>query len=113
MIRHYDFLVEEPSTLPADSKIIVLVDRDDEDCLNLKQRIEEMARSSGLVTRSKSTVNDWQVAVRIAIEELEAWYFKSGLRKNEVARELGSRLSFERSQSNSFRVFRDLVTEVG
>ncbi len=58
-----------------DLKIIVLVDRDSDNCEQLKQRLETIAREAGLTT--KTAVNgqgDFQVVTRIAIEELEAWF---------------------------------------
>lgn len=61
--------------LPDNWRIVVVVDRDDDDCLNLKQRLETMAANAGLVTRSHSGRRRWQLVNRIAIEELEAWYF--------------------------------------
>lgn len=62
--------------LPADWRIVVLIDRDDDDCQKLKASLEEVARSAGLTTRS--AVGDgaqFQVLNRLAIEELEAWFF--------------------------------------
>jgi hypothetical protein len=59
--------------LPNDWRIIVLVDRDDEDCLDLKQSLEGIAATAGLPTRSVNA--QWKVSNRIIIEELEAWYF--------------------------------------
>lgn len=61
--------------LPSNGRIVVLIDRDDEDCHALKQRLEEMATSSGLLTRSQASGSSWQLVYRIVIEELEAWYF--------------------------------------
>lgn len=61
--------------LPADWRIIVVVDRDDDDCHALKQRLETMTASAGLRSRSAGAAEPWQVVNRIAIEELEAWYF--------------------------------------
>lgn len=60
--------------LPADWRIVVVVDRDDEDCRKLKKRLDETVLREGLRTRSSDTTN-WQVVNRIAIEELESWYF--------------------------------------
>jgi hypothetical protein len=62
------------SWLPADWRIVVLVDRDDEDCIKLKQKLDKIVIREGLRTRSNDAAN-WQVVNRIAIEELEAWYF--------------------------------------
>jgi hypothetical protein len=53
-----------------------LVDRDDDDCDELKSRLEDAAARVGLASRS-SRVRDWRVVNRLAIEELEAWYFGS------------------------------------
>lgn len=60
--------------LPANYRIFVVVDRDDDDCKKLKGLLEKMATESGLATRSTSP-HDWRLVNRIAIEELEAWYF--------------------------------------
>lgn len=61
--------------LPADWRIVVVVDRDDEDCRVLKRQLEAIARRAGLHTRSRPGRVPWQLVNRVAIEELEAWYF--------------------------------------
>lgn len=61
--------------LPHDWRIVVVVDRDDEDCRSLKQRLEEIAAHTGLRSRTAAHGADYQVVNRLAIEELEAWYF--------------------------------------
>lgn len=61
--------------LPADWRLFVVVDRDDDECRALKQRLEAMAGRAGLVTRSQAGGDPWQLVNRIAIEELESWYF--------------------------------------
>ena len=61
--------------LPEDYQIVVLVDRDGQRCEVLKQRLEDAARSAGLVTKTKAGGRPFQVLNRIAVEELEAWYF--------------------------------------
>jgi hypothetical protein len=62
--------------LPNDWKILVLVDRDDEDCHELKRRLETMARDAGLTTKTASKQTpSFQVVNRIVVEELEAWFF--------------------------------------
>ncbi|MBN8478675.1 MAG: DUF4276 family protein [Burkholderiales bacterium] len=61
--------------LPADWRIVVVVDRDDDDCRVLKRQLESMARRAGLRTRTRTGSAAWQLVNRIAIEELEAWYF--------------------------------------
>jgi len=61
--------------LPADWRILVIVDRDADDCRTLKRRLDAMAKAAGLRTRSSARPGRWAVANRIAIEELEAWFF--------------------------------------
>ena len=60
--------------LPSDWRIVVVVDRDDEDCRELKRRMEAIAAKVGLRSRTQSPTY-WQLVKRIVIEELEAWYF--------------------------------------
>lgn len=62
--------------LPDDWLIIVLLDKDREDCVQLKAKMEEIARREGLSTKSNPNASGRiQVLNRIAIEELEAWFF--------------------------------------
>ena len=61
--------------LPGDWRIVVVVDRDNEDCRVMKRQLETMARRAGLRTRTRTGNAPWQLVNRIAIEELEAWYF--------------------------------------
>lgn len=65
--------------LPDDWRVLVIVDRDDEDCKALKSRMEAIGTRAGLLTRTRAVAaagqGDWQLANRIAVEELEAWYF--------------------------------------
>lgn len=60
--------------LPPDWRVVVVVDADRDDCRQLKRRLEEIAASSGLTTRSVRA-GRIQVLNRIAVEELEAWFF--------------------------------------
>jgi hypothetical protein len=60
--------------LPEGRRILVVVDRDNDDCYQLKALLEAMAVAAGLTTRSADLTN-FQVVNRLAIEELEAWYF--------------------------------------
>ncbi|CAH1745233.1 conserved protein of unknown function [Thauera humireducens] len=143
--------------LPKEYAILVLVDRDDDDCLLIKQRLENIAAEAGLL--SKTTAGPerrFQVVNRIVVEELESWffgdwpavraayprvpetvpqkaayrdpdairggtweqlerilqragYFKSGLRKNELARAVSAHMQPERNTSQSFQVFRSAL----
>lgn len=61
--------------LPENWRILVLVDRDDDDCLVLKAEMENMAAAAGLLTKTAVRHGQcFQVVNRIAIEELEAWF---------------------------------------
>lgn len=61
--------------IPGDWKIVVLVDEDRDDCINLKQRLEDAASYAGLPTKSNPKKGKFVVLNRIAVEELEAWFF--------------------------------------
>ncbi len=62
--------------LPNDWCIVVLVDEDRRDCLTLKEQLEQIAQEAGLLTKSAADPGEHvQVINRIAIEELEAWFF--------------------------------------
>ena len=61
--------------LPDDYRIVVVVDRDDDDCSEVKQQLEQIASNAGLRSRSQAGGQPYQVVNRLAIEELEAWYF--------------------------------------
>ncbi len=76
-----DLLDKLPGQLRAYSQwiadnhfLIVLVDRDKNDCQYLKRRLESYAAEAGLTTLSSSPEH-FHVINRIAIEELEAWFF--------------------------------------
>ena len=61
--------------LSDDCRIVVMVDRDNDECHALKAQLEEAAGWAGLLSRSRATEYPWQLVNRVAIEELEAWYF--------------------------------------
>ena len=63
------------SWLPSDWRIVVVVDRDADDCHDLKLRLEGIAYLAGLRSRTRGGAQAWQLVNRIAVEELEAWYF--------------------------------------
>ncbi|HLL81537.1 MAG TPA: DUF4276 family protein [Longimicrobium sp.] len=59
-----------------DLRILVLIDEDRQSCTALKASMEEMARDAGLVTKNAATADQpFRVVTRIAVEELEAWFF--------------------------------------
>ena len=62
--------------LPPDWRIVVLVDEDREECVSLKEKLDRAALDAGLVARSAAQDDSrYQVLNRIAVEELEAWFF--------------------------------------
>ncbi len=85
--------------LPDDWRIVVLIDEDRQDCVELKENLERAAHDAGLLTRSMARAgqgvdirwlasritrgeahNDdsgrrFRVLNRLAVEELEAWFF--------------------------------------
>ena len=62
--------------IPDNWRIMVLIDRDQEDCFQLKMQLEEAAQAAGFVTKSSaSQEDDFQVLNRLVIQELEAWFF--------------------------------------
>lgn len=61
---------------PPECRIIVLVDEDRSDCMELKARLEEIAKKAGFLTKTAARRGrKFQVVNRLAIEELEAWFF--------------------------------------
>lgn len=61
--------------LPSTYRIIVLVDRDEQDCQQLKQQLESSCQAAGLCSKTVATpCESIQVINRIVIEELEAWF---------------------------------------
>lgn len=145
--------------LPDTAAVLVVVDRDDEDCLVLKARLEGVAQRAGLVTRTAAINGRFQVINRIAVEELEAWffgdwpavcaayprmpatlpkragfrepdaiaggtwealeremqrkgYFKQGLRKLELAREVAVHMDPARNRSPSFACLQAALAEL-
>ncbi len=78
-----DLLAKLPDRLRGYSKwlketariVVVVVDRDDDDCVELTKRLEKMAQQAGLTSRTARGQGSYQVVNRLAIEELEAWFF--------------------------------------
>lgn len=62
------------SWLPDDWRIVVLCDRDNDDCQDLKKKLENQVILSGFTTKSSTSSQQFTVLNRIAIEELEAWF---------------------------------------
>lgn len=62
-------------SLPESYRVVVLVDRDGEDCRTLKARLEQVASEAGMRTRTGSDDGVYVLVNRLAIEEREAWFF--------------------------------------
>ena len=64
--------------IPAANRplVLVLVDRDDDDCLALKQKLELAGQNAGLASKARVAPGaTLDLVNRIVVEELEAWYF--------------------------------------
>lgn len=61
--------------IPSDYKIVVLIDKDGDDCKRLKKKLDRIAIAAGFVTKSSAQGRNFQILNRLAIEELEAWFF--------------------------------------
>ena len=61
--------------IPEDWGIVVLIDADGQDCMEQKAALENMASQAGLSIRSAAQGGRFQVLNRLAVEELEAWFF--------------------------------------
>jgi len=62
--------------IPDEWRIVILVDRDRADCHARKAHIEAMAKSAGFDTKTNPAPDGtFQVVTRLAVEELEAWFF--------------------------------------
>jgi len=69
-------LIGYRSWIPDNWKIVILIDRDDDDCRELKNYLEDISISTGYCTKtSTGGVGYFQVINRIICEELEAWFF--------------------------------------
>ncbi len=60
--------------IPNDYILVVLIDRDSDNCHKLKENLERIALNAGLNTLTSSR-HQFCIINRIAIEEIEAWYF--------------------------------------
>ena len=70
-LRAYRARVEQGENV----RILVLVDRDDDDCLVLKRRLAAFTARAGLSTRSRPDGDGrFRVVNRIVVEELESWF---------------------------------------
>lgn len=105
--------------IPNDWRIFVLIDEDRRDCHQLKERLEAAAHEAGFVTKSSADSNgDFQVVNRIAIEELEAWFFGDVEALHaaypKIPKNLQSKARFRNPdtiQGGTYEALRDLLIE--
>lgn len=69
-----------PHTYGEDWCVVVLVDEDRDDCRALKAQLEKIAAEASLPTKTSAPAGaqsgkDYYVVNRIAVEELESWFF--------------------------------------
>lgn len=84
-----------------DIGVLVLVDRDDDDCLELKSKLEQIASNRGVTTKSTPGHDGLFLVVnRIVVEELESWFF------GDIAAVCASYPRFSASLAN-IRKYRD------
>jgi hypothetical protein len=60
--------------VPPDFGIVVLVDRDADECHDLKSKLLAAARGAGFRPRTDAGDRPFDLLARIVVEELEAWY---------------------------------------
>lgn len=95
----------------------VLVDRDSDECVALKRKIEAMAREAGLAVRSSAAVP--VVLVRVAVRELENWFFgdwvavRAAFPKVPAAPPVRYRSNADADHVKTSSAFRKLLSQAG
>lgn len=70
-LRAYRARVEQGE----DVRVLVLVDRHDDDCLALKRQLDAFAARAGLPTRSRPDRSGcYRLVNRVVVQELESWF---------------------------------------
>jgi hypothetical protein len=76
LTRLPDRLRAHRHSIQQDTRILIVLDQDRDDCLALKARIVHMLSTMGIVHQRHGHAGATrQAVVRLAIEELEAWFF--------------------------------------
>jgi len=86
--------------IPPSYRIVVLVDRDDQNC--------HIPRRVGYRDPDAIKGGTWEAFERIMKKH---GYFTTGLRKTEAAEAIAAHIDPDRNQSGSFAVFRNVVAE--
>lgn len=61
-------------SLPTDSRVVVILDRDRDDCAELKGRLQTVAVQAGMTPKSQEAPDHFRVLNRVVVNELEAWF---------------------------------------
>ncbi|TSE27278.1 hypothetical protein Tsedi_00108 [Tepidimonas sediminis] len=70
-------------------RVVVLVDRDTDDCAALKRQLEDMAKAAALATKTHPDAQGlFHVVNRIAVEELESWFIGDAAALRQAFRSL-------------------------
>ncbi len=106
--------------LPQDHPVVVIVDMDQDQWDPLKSRLEETCTQAGLLSRRAAGGPQWQVVTRIAIEELEAWYFgdwqavcRAFPRISQTVRQRSRYRNPEAIQGGTWEAFEGVLKEFG
>ncbi|WAE72032.1 DUF4276 family protein [Streptomonospora nanhaiensis] len=102
-----------------DVRVLVLVDQDADDCSVLKGQLEDMACEAGLGTRQTSRGRPFVVVNRMAVRELENWYFgdweavRSAFPKIRVQAPAEYRNNADRRDKKTSDVFEKMLVSAG
>lgn len=61
-------------SLPVSGCVVVLLDADQKPCVPQKAELDRLAQAAGLIPTSSVAGPGWNIANRLAIEEIEAWF---------------------------------------
>jgi len=75
LLKHLPARLRGYRWISDDYRIVILLDEDRQDCIELKQQLENAAQQAGLSTKTSASGSQFQVLNRIVVEELEAWFF--------------------------------------
>ena len=77
----HDLVKRIPQILPTyrgmghGTRVLIVVDKDNDDCRSLKRGIVDDVEKAGLISMNTAAGTVGTVCVRVAVEELEAWFF--------------------------------------
>jgi hypothetical protein len=74
MLQKLPYRMRGYKWIPEDFRIVTLVDKDKQNCLEIKTKLEQAAILAGFSTKTSVRDSRFQVLNRIVIEELESWF---------------------------------------